>query len=748
MKAFLRTRSFRVSFLLLTAFTLVCTQLPLLNYLGFEFSALLAVSSSYLAGLLVLNTWERKNEEETPMRFFPRVSSAALLLLVPPVVIMLLNMFFVKNCSLSQGLLFVLLLPVPAVFFAGSLALLTAVLFRRWRKTWFTLFVLVLHAHLAWTTFGFPQVFVFNPIIGYFPGVTYDESLEIFDRLLVYRLATLLAAGVAVLSANIVHRSAAKKLRWPKLFSRWEIAAGTSAVAALAGIYFFSNSLGLSSSESSIKAELGGEYETEHFIITYPAGVLSEGEVKNLALRHEFYYSTIARELRIAPTRKIHSFLYATPEQKGRLIGAAATNISKPWLWQFHLNLRDVDGALKHEMVHVMAAEFGFPLLRISLNSGLIEGLATAMERVEYDETLHRLAAQIYSTGLHPDVTGLFSTTGFLRAHGGTSYVIAGSFCSYLIDQYGVRRFKWLYRTGSFESFYNKSLDVLVAEWRRHIERQDPSRQEQVKAAYLFRRPSIFGKECARVIANLNGRTRVLLSEGRFAEAAQTSGQSLDLTISPEAIFQHANALFRLGKYEEAIEFSFDKMRDSTVAHVLLPLYMTLGDAYWALGLHAEARQMYEILYSVHISLAWDETAGIRMAAVENERTARKLRDYVVSPMEDSLRLAWLRGAAASGTHEPLLQYLLGRELFRLGKFAESIASLEKLPEMKSGILEFSRYRMLGRAFFESGNYQKAKSFFWESLNFTSKPAHQIQTTEWLAWCDWMEERKEAEREK
>lgn len=724
---------------MLIVFSFLCTQVPLFDYLGFEYSALLALLAGFLAGLVVIGAWGRSGGAIAPARFFIPVAAGILLMLVLPLAIMVLNALLVKNCSLVQGLFLYLLLPVPAVLFTGSMALLIAVLLKRWCKTWYTIAVLMILAHIAVVTFGSAQIFAFNPILGYFPGVTYDESLVVFARLALYRFTTLLAASLFVLLANAVFRSRIKSgsgFAWNKS----ELRMALVGVFCLSAFIFMSDELGFSSSESFIRKELGGELETEHFILTYPSEQVSREQAEKLGMLHEFYLVSLARELRVVPTRKIRSYLYASPEQKGRLIGASGTNISKPWLWQLHVNLKDVDAVLKHEMVHVVAAEFGFPLLRVSVNSGLIEGLATAMERVEYDETLHSLAAQIYSTGLHPDVTSLFSFTGFLQAHGGTSYVIAGSFCRYLIDQYGIRRFKWLYRTGSFESFYNKSLETLVAEWRRHIDRNEPTRMERLKGAYLFQRPSIFGKECARVIANLNAETRILLSAKRFEEAATTSERSLALTTSPEAILQHASALMFLKRYQDVIQFSFDKLQDSTIAHVLLPLYLTMGDAYWGLNLHAEAQQMYEVLYAVHLSQGWDEAVGMRIAVVRDPHTAQTLKDFFLSARDDSLRVAWLDSVIAMQSHSTLIHYLLGRDNMRLGKHRDAIRLLESMPRMDSGILEFSRYRMLARAYFETGEFQKAKIFFWESLNFTSKPAHKIQTDEWIARCDWMEE--------
>ena len=115
------------------------------------------------------------------------------------------------------------------------------------------------------------------------------------------------------------------------------------------------------------------------------------------------------------------------------------------------------------------------------------------------------------------------------------------------------------------------------------------------------------------------------------------------------------------------------------------------------------------------------------------------MREFLQTEMPDSVRVGWLTAKIDSGNHSPLLQYALGRSLMVLDRYKEAIAPLTAVPSLDLGVLEFVRYRRLGRSYFETGDYEKAKVFFWESLNFTSKQAHQIQTDEWLTRCDWME---------
>ncbi|MBI2619286.1 MAG: hypothetical protein HYW57_04335 [Ignavibacteriales bacterium] len=739
LKTWFSERSSRSSLLVLTGFSLVCTQIPLFNYLGFEFSVLTALVAGYVSGLYVLLQSRKTGPGVQVLELYMQTLPVALFFLLPPLAVIALNAIFIKNCSFPQGLMFYALIPLPTVLFLNSLAVFIAGATKRWRRIRYTAAYLGILLHVVVVTFATPQIFAFNPILGFFPGVTYDESLEIGWRLLIYRGTTLVAAGVLVVLGGAIQRSRQTSTNLVRAMTRWERIGGLAGLVLLVVFFVFSDNLGFSSSERLIRKELGGERTTEHFVILYPADRLSQEQSSKIADLHEFYFELLSRELRVIPNRRIVSFVYETKEQKGKLLGAAGTNIAKPWLWQLHINLGDLNATLKHELVHVMAAEFGFPLLRIGLNSGLIEGLAMAAERVEYDETLHRLAAQIFGTGLKPDMESLFSLTGFFKAHGGTSYVLAGSFCRYLIDQYGMRRFKWLYRTGSFESFYNKDLPTLLEEWRRFISELKPSPHELAKAAYLFRRPSIFGKECARVIASLNAETRESLRSGQYDNALVSSRRSLDLTGSPEAITLYATALFRLKRYDDVIRFVSVKLADSTVAHALLPLFLTLGDSYWAKGRESEARDLYEKLYLPHLSLPLDESAGMRLAALKHP-ASEDFREFFVGGMEDTARIDWLEARQSQGD---LIQYLLGRELFGREQYEEALQVLTRVPILDSGVLEYVRFRRVARSYYELGEYQKARMFFWESLNFTSKQSHQIETEEWLERCDWMDMRGE-----
>lgn len=748
MRSILSSRATVVVLFILLVYSIVCTQIPLFNYLGFEFSALTSVIAAFLIAILAIHQWKRGEGLTPPVVFFLRMSVVSVLLLFVPLAVMTANGLFVKNCSFMQGFMLFALIPLPAMLFSLSIAVLLSVVVKRWRKAAATVVLFLVLIQIVIETFTGPQIFSFNQIVGYFPGFTYDESLEIGSRLLIFRISTfvwiLLLLNLAHLGWIRRHPSEdvspAPSVRTMK---RTDLVRFAGIIAALFLFWLFRFEAGLSSSIGSINDELGGTFESDHFIISYPKVKLSDEDVRELVDAHEFMLNRVSTELRTVVGRKIRSFIYESPEQKGRLIGAAGTNIAKPWLWQIHLNLGDVEHSLKHELVHVVAADFGFPLLRIGLNPGLIEGLAMAVERTAYDETLHELAARIFDVGIQLDMNSLFSFTGFAQTQPAISYVLAGSFSRYLIDQHGLRRFKRLYRTGDFKSGYNKELDRLVWEWRRYLNRFQITPEERSKAVYLFKRPTIFKKICPRVIASLNAEASRSLRRGDLNKTLSLSGRSLELAKSPAAVNLHATAMRRLGEDERCIQFLERVMRDSTIQHSLVHLNLLLGDSYWAVGQSERAKEAYERLLAVRLNSTYDEAASLRLLALSTQQSANAYQSYFAKHQADSSRITLLADLLTSQKHFPsVTHFLMGRELMSQKKYTQASKHLQQVKELNSAPLNYLLQYRLGRSFFAMRDYQRAKMHFRDALNFSTERFRILHVREWIQRCEWMYEKR------
>ncbi len=734
----MQIRTFQISMLVLILFAIICTRIPLFNYLGYEFSALTILLAGYISGILTLALWRQTNPEckSDVWRFIGRSTVGSFVLLAIPFVISMANVFFVKNCSVGDGTKLYVLTVIPGVFFSISLASLIGVVFGKWRKTIFSIIYILILFHIPFVTIIRPQVFVFNPIIGFFPGFTYDEAIQVTQRLLTYRLATLAAAGCSAAGSVWLwqiyqnKRETAHSTRSALPIAELVVIAVFAPVVVI--IFTLSDRLGLSSSEDFIRQKLAGNYKTTHFDIIYSAGSIKRERVEQIGRLHEFYFDKLSHEMNIHSQERIVSFLYASPEQKGRLIGAMHTDLTKPWLRQMHINLVDVESALKHEMVHVLSAEFGWSPLKIAPNSVLIEGIAMAMGRTsQIEEPLDRASAMVFASGVHPNLESLFTFTGFIQANPSISYTLAGSFCRFLIDSFGVDRLKQLYASGDFNKIYQRDLKSLLTEWQTSVKNIPLDYADSIKAAYFFRRPSIFGKECARVIANMNTETREHLVHHDFEKALMSAEQSLRLSNTAEAVSQKAAALFEMRRFKDFIKFVNVQLRDTTIGYTLLPLRLRLGDAYWALDSLAKAKREYEVMLSLHLSASNEEACVLRLEALKNSQECGELQVYFTYSMEDTIRIARLEQLTSS-----IARYLLAREYAAKDRFGKSARILESIGSMESKTLEFFRLHRLGKDWFELLEFDKAKIAFAQSLPIAPNTFFHLETTEWIERCE------------
>ena len=738
MVAFSQTRAFQISVLILILFTVVCTRIPLFNYLGFEFSALTVLLAGFVGGLLTLSLRKQIDCEckADVWQFVGEIAFVQLILLVIPFLISLANVLFVKNCSIGDGIVLYVLIVIPGVLFSVALATVVGIVFEKWQKTIFTVLYILVLLHIPVVTFFRPQIFAFNPILGFFPGFTYDETLHVTQRLLIYRLATFAVSGCLVATAVWIwhirfckeeHKDASQQS-----FPFMEIAILALLVPIILVMLLFSDRLGFSSSKQYIQQKLAGNYKTEHFEIIYPAGSVKHEKIEQLGRLHEYYYSKLSHDLNIRFQERIVTFLYSSSEEKGKLIGAGHTDIAKPWLRQIHINLADVETGLKHEMVHILTGEFGWSPLKISRNSGLVEGIAVAVgDDVWYDEPLDRAAASVFAAGVHPDIESLFSFSGFAKVNAGVSYALAGSFCKFLIDSFGIDQFKKLYQSGDFVLTYNRTLPSLLTDWRTIIRRQQFTTTDSIKAQYFFRRSSIFGKECARVIANINSETKELLSRHEFEKALATAERSLGLSKTPEAVIQKSAVLFEMRKFKDAADFVETQLWDTTFGAALIPLHLRLGDAYWAMDSLVRAKQEYETMALFHLNARYEEACVLRLESLKNEQDRSELQVYFTYSMEDTVRIDRL-----SKLSSPLAQYLLARELTGKEKYSEACSTLEHMSSSNLKSLEFFYLHRLGRVYFSMQEWKKAGTLFEKALPIAPTASLRIEMKEWIERCE------------
>lgn len=752
LSSLLRTRSAAVAAALYLAIALVCTQVPLLNYLGYEFSCVMALAGSLIAGMLAIggvrSVYALDNIADGDRRKvldrFRGILPLNVLLLGIPLAVLSGNALFVKNCSYSEGLAFYILLPVVSAWFSSCLGLFCAVHYR-FARTLFLMFLLATLVYAVALGYFSPAIYSYNVFYGYFPGLSYDEILSIGPPLILFRILTLLLGGLLLWLSDLLLISAAsadvawkKGLRLLEVLVRPERAFFTAAIVlALGLLYSFRCELGFETSEGFVRRTLGDEYRSEHFVLHYNGSSYGEEEIRRIAATHEFRLSQILSTFLLRQQPTIESYIYPSAEVKRRLIGTGTTNIAKPWLRQIHLTKQSLDATVKHELVHVVAGQFGFPIIQASFSTGLVEGLAMAIEWDFGNRTLHQYAAGMKASGLAPDIGAIMTPAGFATQPSSVSYVLAGSFCRYLIDTYGIRPMANVYRSGDYSIAYGKPLRLLMQEWSLFLDGIPPSGRDAIDV--LFRQPAIFRKVCARVIARRNEEARRLFAERDYVGARRLYAQSCREAGGYESLSGSLSSAFRMGEYATVVGV-LDSIRDkSDRPGQYAPLFLYGGDAFWALGDTGRAEEFYERIQKEDISENLTEAAAVRGIALRDSTIGEGLLRYFLSDAHDSVRVILLDSLSARSPENLLAPYLRGRLLARMGRHGEAVAALERLSLITvSPVLDALRLKTMGASLFQLQRYGEARTAFSLSLNAAATEVARLDVADWIDRCEWM----------
>ncbi len=218
-----------------------------------------------------------------------------------------------------------------------------------------------------------------------------------------------------------------------------------------------------------------------------------------------YRFETLSRALGVVPGEPVDVYLYPDPDTKAALIGSRETSVVPVWLAspQVHMLADQVGQSLGHEMVHVLAREFGMPVVRASPAIGLVEGLAVALEPPDGlpDATaLVRAGLELpEGQGGVADPAQAVQATMSLRFWGapaGVAYTVNGAFSRWLLDRFGAERFQVAYRTGRFEPAFGRSLASLSRQWATEVAAMPLDPEAVAVARWRFSRPSLFQVRC------------------------------------------------------------------------------------------------------------------------------------------------------------------------------------------------------------------------------------------------------------
>lgn len=721
--------------LFLSFSTIFILQVPPFNVLDIDFayaiSSLLFISSGFVV-LSYFHGCSMTSMSDFRMCVVRSTGYALLLLLVP----LLLGVgSTMRQCSFTilNGIGIYLLTVVPTILLGASIATLISVVITRFhRSVYLVCFVLLLSSAVVSLVYS-PQLTVYNLVLGYIPGFLYDEAVEVSTRFIAYRGLTVAIAFFLSAFAGWVWN---KKRVLQKQVSSKENRKSIPEIFTMAlfgpfvlVMVFFSDRIGFSASETALRQKLGGNYSTEHFDIVYALGKIPRERVSYIAKLQEYYYDELCNTLNIQAPQRITTFLYASPEQRARLIGAENTDFSKPWLRQIHLLEKTSERTLKHELVHVLAAEFGWSFLKLGGSIGILEGLAVALgDATWYDEPLDRAAAIILAVDSSYSPRVLFKSYIYSSNVTSLHYPIAGSFVKFLIDQYGMEAFKEYYHTNDCNRVYHQTLDSLIALWKQTLSQYQLTVYDSAKGRYYVSQRARSQNGCVRALARIRSEVVKYLEQREYDIARERVEYALALAPTPSMMLLKARTLTGQRSFEELVEFANNAIMQFDDA--VLPIHLRLGDAYWALDSLAQARREYEYLDGINLSNAYDEAIAFRLEALEQRQEVHEWYILFTYDLDDTTRMKRL-----SRLSSPLAQYLNGKIYLSRREFQQVYRSFERAEGLRSPVLKFYRYFLWARALELDGRFDDAVEMYARAHTFAPTNAFAIETKEAMQRC-------------
>lgn len=554
---------------------------------GFEFAVansilLVILSGIYTVGFITKRKFPGKKNPAFPYKIFG-------VFLFLPLAISLLHSFFTMMCSLKEGVIFYLVFTIPSVFIGFSLGLFCVVFFKRFRKTIFIVLVILIVSIPLFEFYFNPQVYFLNPVFGYFPGTIYDEGIKIGLRIISYRVLNLIYfLSIAFIS--------------------WKIFTGQTKFAKKNALYIFliipllfilfSPFLGYSTTNSSLQKVLSKEIVTNHFNIFF-SNDLPDSTAKEIALEHEYQYLKLSDFFGTRPDKKITSYVFSNSVQKGIYFGSENADVAKPWLNQVYISTESYDQTLRHELAHVFSGTFGTGIFKVAdgFNPALIEGIAVAAYPFYGTNTIDFMASLAYKNGFRINVENLFSGLNFFGKVSSVSYIYAGSFSKYLIDNYGVTKYSEYYAGRGFEKIYDDKFSAIANKYYEFLNNYNISGNEK-EAYFYFGRQTIFQKVCPRYIADRLEDGWKEYSQKRYSESEDIFKEILGKTANYFALVGLSEIYSAEGKYKESAELLDKWINKFTKTAYYYNLELRLADNYSLTGSNEKADSLYSGLFN------------------------------------------------------------------------------------------------------------------------------------------------------
>lgn len=598
---------------------------PLVNIIGYEFSVINGILFFMLSGIRAINNSKLNYEDNIAYHF--KINKAFLLAaILVPFILGLISTILFSECPFGEGVLFYFVISLPNLFFGYVTGFCITALFNRLRIFYFLIvFLFILLFPLVEFYFN-PQVYFYNLIVGYFPGTIYDEDLAVNELLLSYRIFQISFFIFLLFLTDRVYKNKIRKIVFISIL-----------VLIIVITHQFKPYFNYSTNMVRLEKNLAGKVKTEHFDILY-SNSIDKNSILHLALLHEYYLEQVNKKLEHKFKQKITSLVFRDENEKRILIGAGRADIAKPWLNQIYLNYPTYTETLKHEIVHVVASEFGTTPFKVAdkINPAMIEGLAMAVED-DYDGfSVHHMAKLAYTSGYKVSMQNLFKGLNFMNHYSSIAYIYSGSFIKYLMDNYGAAKVKQLYGDINFSKIFGKSFDQLENEYIGYLNNVETDINKN-RAQIYFGGKTIFKKHCVRTAAYKTKKAISLFGNGNFTEAEFLFEDVYNYSGSYSALVGLTNSRIKQKKFDLAEEYLSAEAQKFNDSPYKFNLEMILGDLHVLNGKNSSANSIYDSLLIQIPTLDYYNEVYVRKYLLKTDSAG--LKNFILADRKGRFKL-------------------------------------------------------------------------------------------------------------
>jgi tetratricopeptide (TPR) repeat protein len=758
LRAALGLTSVRVCMALSGAFGLVLGALPLLAVHGVESALALGVVVPSLAAIVGARAAlrERALGLADPFTLAGRAVSAGLLVVALPVIVLALNALRVRNCTPLEGFAFIVVGPIAGVLLASLVGACAGALpIRPSRAT--ALAVLIPLFEIGRALHGLydsPAVFAYGHFFGYFPGALYDELVPMPPPLLTLRaISAAFGVGLLCTLGALYDRSRCQIAILPEQGKKRLLVVGLGLLgAALVGVAK-GEALGHRTSVAHIAELLGGHELGKRCELIVPRE-LRRARRTRLAEDCDFRVAELERWFGVTQPGRVRVFLFRSPQEKRQLMGAAQTNIAKPWRREIYLQ----DDAwphpvMPHELAHIVAGNTGRGPLRISggwfglyPDFALIEGVAVAAAWPASSPaglTPHQWTRAMYELGIAPRLRAVFGSR-FLTQQHRLAYMISGSLLRFVADQHGSAALRRIYQSGDIEQALGIPLQTLEARFRAYIMAVPLPEAARALAKQRFAGSSILSSVCPHAKAQLRAELDGQLMADDTAEAQQTCERLLAIDPAEAGVRVTLVAILARRGKPDAAALELGKLEGPPAAAppLIAAARQALGDEAWRNRRFDEAERVYDEL------LGWpndrDALRQLQVRRLAFSGSARQ-RDLIFSLLvgepgvaTDPVVAVHLARELRIERTDGLPQYLEARQLFARERFAESCELLSQARRLSLPTRELAleATRLLATCHFANGAFD-ASAALWKELGAApDQLGVQAEAQDWLARID------------